>query len=63
MSHRESSCDGKRGFRTFAQAVLASKRKKHAKRVPYHCTYCNQFHIGTRLRKPNEKKRRAMEEN
>ena len=62
MSRRESSCDGKIGFLTFAMAARAAKRKKSAKRVPYHCRYCQAFHIGTHLRMPNEKKRRAMDE-
>lgn len=44
------SCTGKQKFATFAQAERTAKRSRKGsnseRQRPYHCRYCNQFHIG-----------------
>lgn len=46
---RDACCNGKRMFRSFADAAKAASKTAHrrgAKFRPYHCKRCGSFHYG-----------------
>jgi hypothetical protein len=48
--HHVAGCTGKRCFTRFSLAAAAAKRRRRkdggAHVEAYHCTHCNQFHVG-----------------
>lgn len=53
--HKESQCDGKKGFDTFAAAERAVSFCKSAKdsRI-YKCAFCHKWHVGHSYVKNNK---------
>lgn len=43
----EVSCIGKVPFSSFTLANAVTKRRREQHRSAYHCTHCQQWHIGT----------------
>ena len=54
---REYGCSGKVRFASHALAATAARRTPHGRnvpRVPYHCRFCNGYHVGTTIRRPRK---------
>ena len=58
----ESSCEGKKRFDSFRHAEKVCERDREKGRRPYHCTFCNSFHIGERVQKRIRRPRPALDE-
>lgn len=59
--HKESQCDGKKGFDSFADAERAVNFCKSAKdsRI-YKCSFCHKWHVGHSYVKLHKSPKRAM---
>ena len=59
---RLAGCQGKVRFDTWREARHAAikprqKKRTRRRREPYHCRYCDGFHIGTPDRKDRDKEK------